>query len=194
MFIIGSDIDGCILDPMPNIKYKAMELYDVEIDEKRITQHGIHLICELSEDQVSHVVDEALKLPFVDIYEEAVNFLNRIVEEKRIKYFYFITARSEKHRKITDYILSGLFTFPFTVIYSPVSKALVASALGLRIFLEDRVKNAVSIADYCPQCSVIVPARIWNQHLPDDGRSNLFRVDSWEKAEKIARRVCDFNC
>lgn len=98
---------------------------------------------------------------------------------------YFITDRAgiQVKRQTEDFLRALGFHFP-TVLISG-KKALVASALKLDFYIDDRFENARSVAEDVPACQTFLLNRPWNTTL---GSGEFFRISSpFEMLDRITK-------
>lgn len=151
-FVFGFDIDGVLTnddDGNCNIWLKEASKYFGEPILKR--SYYIEEAFNKSKEEVQEFFKERINTIFssVPVREHAVETIRDLA--KRDCTIHLITAREERHRNITETWLNNHQIPYHSLTMSPVnqsySKGKRCQELGVQFFVDDKIENAVDVAN-----------------------------------------------
>ncbi|CAM2761429.1 hypothetical protein HAHI6034_08980 [Hathewaya histolytica] len=142
---IGVDIDGTITDPYYWLKYINM-YFKTELKPEHIVKFNICEILNIEEQDYLEFYDMHGEEMHSDniIRDNAKEVLNKLHEDHNI---YYITARPEKFKKVTEeWLYSNELPKAPVHMMGHHNKVEKARELNCDFFVEDRYRNSVFLA------------------------------------------------
>lgn len=184
---IGFDVDGVLADFNTSFIERCIEVTGKDLFPPRPfeipTWHYPQLYgyTEAEMDFVNGPVWGSVKsdptfwrfLPGYDWTPEVLDALRGLQNNGHDIYFVTDRAGVNPKRQTEDFLRALGFHFP-TVLISG-KKALVAEALRLDLYVDDRFENAVSVGQGVPACKTFLLNRPWNALMPSQ---SCTRIDS----------------
>lgn len=179
------DIDGTLTEPFYWMK-KANEYFNTNLEPKDATKYEIHDLLGISEEQfVEFYLKHGEYLhSSANIRENVKETLDKLNEFTNI---YYVTARDEKMKKITELWLKN-YDLPLNKVFLLGSHNKVKKAIELEcdIFIEDRYENAMELA--AEGFKVILIDCKYNRKPLIDG---ITRVNNWNEIYSIIKNYHD---
>ena len=183
--LLGSDLDCVVIDIWPILEKRFKELYDIDVPYEEVRTYKIEKCTPLTSKQVWTVINEVLSRTDLPVYPDALFYLKKYIKDSKVL---FITSRKQRFNNETFLNLAQHFEIgQFQTFFEGIfSKADFINRLKIDYFVEDRIKHIVSIAENCPDCTVIVMDRPWNRFLNINDYNGMLRVKSWKEIMNIA--------
>ena len=179
--LLGSDIDGVIIDIVSVMRERFLDLYGYDLSYELISDYKIEECTGLTDKQVQFVVDESLYKVDLPVYADAEFYMNKYMKTEDV---IFITSRNRRHSNETFLNLAKYFPLDkFRILFEGIfTKASFVRRLKLDFFVEDRVDTVIDIAGNNPNCAVLIMDRPWNKDW-DESRDydNVTRVKGWKE-------------
>ena len=179
--LLGSDIDGVIIDIVSVMRERFLDLYGYDLSYELISDYKIEECTDLTDKQVQFVVDESLYKVDLPVYADAEFYMNKYMKTEDV---IFITSRNRRHSNETFLNLAKYFPLDkFRILFEGIfTKASFVRRLKLDFFVEDRVDTVIDIAGNNPECAVLIMDRPWNKDW-DESRDydNVTRVKGWKE-------------
>lgn len=180
---IGFDCDDCVIDTITALNRVSKKRYGIDVTSSKsfdLKQHG------LSQYEVDDIIKTALMdWQNVDPVNGAIDFMRRYHEETR-NVLEFITYRGNW---IPEYFTFSWFDkwipdIPYKVYFPKheQTKSSFVKELGIEVYVEDRFKYAIEVADHCDL--VVMMNKPWNFGRMFN-KTNIYRVDSWQEVYDI---------
>ena len=180
--LLGSDIDGVVIDFVSVIQRQFQELYNIVLPYDKISTYRIEDCVPLSSEQVESVIDDILLKSTLPIYLDALYYLTEYMKDNKVV---FITSRKQKYTNETWLCLAKYFGRNFQVFFEGVfDKAYFVKSLKVDFFVEDRVKHIIRVASTNPNCAVLIMDRPWNKDWDETVFNNVTRVKGWKEIIK----------
>ena len=182
--LLGSDIDGVIIDIVSVMRQRFLDLYYVDLPYDRISKYKIEECTELTDDQVKFVVEESLSKTDLPIYSDADLYVNQYMQTNEV---IFITSRNRRNSNETFLNLAKFFPLnKFSVLFEGIfTKANFIKRLNIDFFVEDRIDTVIDIVIKNPECKVLLMDRPWNKSLDTNMFKNITRVKGWKEIIEI---------
>lgn len=175
---IGFDLDGCIINFMPQIIDVLATKYGIHVDEKDNTTLTLEESYGITSDIAADTVNIALtQTGNCKPYEGAIEFVEQYHQRSK-ETVVFITSRGPHFQTYTfDWLDQWLPHTPYDLhCIGNGDKGRAAKALGAHLFVEDQITNILDIA--WRGIFVFVPIRPWNKELQLD---NVIRFRHWNE-------------
>jgi uncharacterized HAD superfamily protein len=179
--VFGSDLDGCLFGSIPVIIDWINREFGLDLTEGDMVEHSLENITGLTGEQLDPVIRDALCNGDVGCVRGAVDVVRWIAMNCTSHPIYFVTSRHGSIRRRTLEQLNDAFKggLVYRLYHRDNGKEEVINDLGIQVFVEDRAKHAVKIAENT-NCRVLLFDRQWNRHL-DTRRyfPQITRVSNW---------------
>jgi len=177
--LLGSDIDGVVIDFVSVIQRQFQELYNVVLPYNKISTYRIEDCVPLTSKQVESVIDDILTKSSLPIYLDALHYLGTYMEKNKV---IFITSRKKKYTNETWLCLAKYLPKNFQVFFEGIfDKAYFVKNLKVDFFVEDRIKHVARVANANPNCAVLIMDRPWNKDWDETLWNNVTRVKGWKE-------------
>lgn len=178
--LLGSDIDGVIIDIVSVMRERFLDLYGYDLSYELISDYKIEECTGLTDKQVQFVVDESLYKVDLPVYADAEFYMNKYMKTEDV---IFITSRNRRHSNETFLNLAKYFPLDkFRILFEGIfTKASFVRRLKLDFFVEDRVDTVIDIAGNNPNCAVLIMDRPWNKDWDETLWNNVTRVKGWKE-------------
>ena len=189
MTLLGTDIDGCVLDIWEVLNNIFKRDHELELSYDSISKYKIEECTGLSRDQVKAAVDEAIQSTDIPIYKDAGYYLREYMRDEVVP---FITSRSKRHNNETFLNLAKYFPINKLQLFckGQFSKGRLVRGLGLKYFVDDRVSNVIEVVRENPECRVFLIDRPWNRYFDEKFfiyKGMITRVWGWRKIIETVR-------
>ena len=178
--LLGSDIDGVIIDIVSVMRERFLDLYGYDLSYELISDYKIEECTGLTDKQVQFVVDESLYKVDLPVYADAEFYMNKYMKTEDV---IFITSRNRRHSNETFLNLAKYFPLDkFRILFEGIfTKASFVRRLKLDFFVEDRVDTVIDIAGNNSECEVLLMDRPWNKDWDETLWNNVTRVKGWKE-------------
>jgi len=170
---IGIDIDGCIALMLPDILREAEERFNKVIQPEEVTRFNL-VDNGMTRPEVEDIIydwDVLSALPEIKFAREALEILWEDYE------IHLVTARKEDSLLPTSaWVYEHKMKHDYLEI-SKSNKAKHSEENGINLFVEDRYKNALELAEVCDTVFLISKSYNEGREVPE----NVIRVDSWKQ-------------
>ena len=182
--ILGSDIDSVVIDIWPALEELFWVRHKRWVPYERVYKHDLESVTQLTRWHVDTAIEDALKSADLPVYQDAKDFLRPFMLRNNVV---FITSRKRRFSDETYLNLAKHFPVLRSHIYysNGMSKAQYVESLGVEVFVEDRVKHVIGVAEECPGCKILLMDRPWNRRWNEDYYENVTRVRDWEEIAGI---------
>lgn len=169
---IGIDIDGVIVEMSEGIRREAEKRFGVIYNPEDVTKFKLTHV-GLNRRQTSQIIGDwefLLSLPEIPYAMEAIELLWEDYE------IHLVTARwSNVEIPTKSWIQSHNIMYDYLVMGQDL-KYRYAEEKGLLWFVEDRYRNAMSLAEVCPTYLITQTYNMGRELHP-----NITRVNSWQE-------------
>lgn len=176
---IGIDIDGTITHPSSCFNYMNKYL-GTSINFEMASEYELHTYTDM--DQIEFWEFMVKSGHELGIYRESIpqEFVQKHLWQLREHYdLHYVTARSEIVRPVTEeWIARHELPLDSLIMTGSHDKVQVVRDLSLDLFMEDRLENALQIAEDTSIPVILFDAPYNRQVLPE----NIIRVSSWDEA------------
>ena len=178
--IVSIDVDGIIVDAIKCTTKLGEEYFGKKIVEPEAW--GIGEMFNVSEEEAEAYweVNDDRYYYEVEVFPGASEFLAQLDCE-----FYFLTARPEKYRKITEETLAPVLKESGTEslckgLIMRSDKAKACEELGIDVHIDDDVKQLRAVAETCPVIKL-------NYKYNDIEGENIYGADSYDEILAILK-------
>lgn len=168
---IGIDIDGCIVYMIEGIRQEAKHRFGLEFQLKDVDRFSLYGM-GLEREQLDDIINDPaflLRLPPIYYARQALLQINIDFE------IHLVSARRKEVESITR-----IWLYKNHIPYNQLKvghdcKFKYTVENGLRIFIEDRYRNAVKLAEYCNTVYLVNKTYNLGRPVPE----NIVRVEGW---------------
>lgn len=176
---IGIDIDGTITHPSSCFTYMNKYL-GTSIDFDQASEYELHTYTDMNQIEFwDYMVNSGHE---TGIYRESIpqEHVRHHLWNLRKQYdLHYVTARSELVRPVTEeWIKQHELPLDSLIMTGSHDKVQVVRDLALDLFMEDRLENAVQIAEDTSIPVILFDAPYNRKAVPN----NVIRVASWNEA------------
>ena len=179
---LGIDIDGVLTDEGPDHnsiwQQKMNEFFEREITLKEYT-YDLKKAYELNEQELNQFIQEKIEEIYSSV--KAVDKAREILAElyREGHRLILITARSEKHRSLTENWLKKN-NIPYHELHHEYKKAPLAAEKNISLFIDDKKENALEIA--AKNIPVILVSKYHNYDF--EGSEQITKVKDWDEIKE----------
>lgn len=167
---IGIDIDGVLCDSISHFVQEAKKRFGVTVNKEDIVKFDIAAQSDLLQKQVTEIFSDPDYLSTLSPLPHAVNIIRSL---SAVYELHIVTTRYAEIKFATvDWLNEHKFAYYYIVTTN--DKAGYAQQCGIEYFIEDRYKNAMSLANVCKK--VLLFDAPWNRRPISD---NIVRVHNW---------------
>jgi len=168
---IGIDIDGCIAYMLEGIRLEARKRFGIDFDLCDVKEFSLYPQ-GMTREQINDIIlDPAflMRLPRIYYAREALSILYRDYE------IHLVSARREEVKRPTEDWVHVNYMYHDELKIGHDCKFRYAKKAGLKIFVEDRYRNAIKLAEYCDTVFMINKTYNLGRPVPE----NIIRVEGW---------------
>ena len=168
---IGIDIDGCIAYMLEPIKQEAKQRFGINFDLCDVHEFSLYPQ-GLTREQINNIIldhDFLMRLPRIYYAREALAMLYRDFE------IHLVSARRKEVERPTEDWVHINYMYHDELKVGHDCKFAYAEKVGLPIFVEDRYRNALKLAEHCETVYMINKTYNLGRETPE----NIIRVEGW---------------
>lgn len=168
---IGIDIDGCIAYMLDPIRLEAKKRFGINFDLCDVKEFSLYPQ-GMTREQINDIIlDHAflMRLPVIYYAREALSIIIKDFESHLVS-----ARRSEVERPTEDWVHINYMAHDELKVGHDC-KFGYAKKVGLPIFVEDRYRNALKLAEYCDTVYMINKTYNLGREVPE----NIIRVEGW---------------
>lgn len=168
---IGIDIDGCIAYMIEPIRLEAKNRFGINFDLCDVREFSLYPQ-GMTRKQIVNIIEDHNFLLSLPIIYYAYEALIRLSDDFEV---HLVSARQSYVERPTEQWLYENFMMYDELKIGHDCKFDYAKKVGLPIFVEDRYRNALKLAEYCETVYLINKTYNLGRKVP----KNIIRVEGW---------------
>jgi len=168
---IGIDIDGCVAYMLEGIRLEARHRFGINFDLRDVKKFSL-AEQGIERKQLVQIIEDHNFLVSLPTIYYAMEALDRIYPDFEI---HLVSARQSYVEAPTiEWLWDKCFSYDELKVGHDC-KFTYCQATGIKVFVEDRYRNALKLADYCDTVYLINKTYNLGRPVPE----NIIRVEGW---------------